>query len=299
MDHTPVIIYARFSSKGQERGSSIERQLDDARAHIAQMGWTEVEVVLDEGRSAWKGHHLSVGNLGKLTERIKSGMIPAGTVILVEKLDRLSRQERQTTQRWLEDVCALGIDIAIVDGARRYSRTSLRQNMMEVMEVLMKAELAWTESEQKSQRTKDGLARRRREAAETGRSMSKRSPGWIRIEGNERIAIPDRVEVVQLIYQLTADGLGTRYIAKHLNDADTPAWSGKPKGWTSTFVANIVNSPAVEGVHQATRMTGAKREPLGDPITGYYPVVVEPDLVARARAGRKSRVAPRASGIDR
>lgn len=290
MDHTPVIIYGRYSSKGQKDGSSIERQLEDARAHIARMGWTEKDVVLDEGKSAWKGDHLSTGNLGKLTSRIKAGMVPAGTVILVEKLDRLSRQKRRTTQRWLEDVTGLGIDIATVDGARRYSDASLTASMWEVVEILIKAELAWAESQQKSERTIDGLARKRAKAATTGISLSNRSPGWIRVEGDKRIAIPERADVVRLIYEWTADGMGTAVIAKRLNETLTPAWGGSYKAWAPTFVANIVTSPAVEGVYQAMRMVDGKREPLGDPIPDYYPVVVDPDLVARARAGRRSRV---------
>ena len=88
MSATPCIIYARFSSAQQERGSSIERQLELARAHIQRMGWTEVEVVMDKGRSAWKGDHLRQGNLGNLNKRIMAGEIAPGTVLLAEKLDR-------------------------------------------------------------------------------------------------------------------------------------------------------------------------------------------------------------------
>jgi DNA invertase Pin-like site-specific DNA recombinase len=143
MTVTPCIIYVRFSSIQQEKGASIERQLELARAHIAREGWVEAEPpVIDKGRSAWKGDHLSKGNLGILNKRIMAGEIAPGTVLLAEKLDRFSRQERKITRRWLEDVTDLGIGIATVDGGRVYTAQTLQANMVEDIEILIRAELA-------------------------------------------------------------------------------------------------------------------------------------------------------------
>ena len=289
MTVTPCIIYARFSSAQQERGSSIERQLELARAHIAREGWTEIEFVEDRGRSAWKGDHLSKGNLGLLTKRIMSGEFEPGTVILVEKLDRLSRQDRRITRRWLEDVTDLGMGVATVDGGRLYTAKTLQANMTEDIEILIRAELAWKESQQKSERIMDAQARNRAKAAATGKVMSARCPGWLRVENGSFIQDAARVALVQQIFQWTADGVGARTIAKRLNDVPVETWGKARGGWEPTYISEIINSPAVEGDHQPRRLVDGAKINTFDKIVGYYPRIIAADLVTAARSARKMR----------
>jgi DNA invertase Pin-like site-specific DNA recombinase len=289
MTTTPVIIYVRFSSPQQERGSSIERQLELARAHIEREGWAEVEVVIDKGRSAWKGDHLSKGNLGDLTRRILAGEVAQGTIILVEKLDRLSRQDRRKARRWLEDVTDLGIGVATVDGGRLYTKQTLQKNMVEDIEILIGAELAWKESQQKSERILDALARNRAAAAATGAVMTARCPGWLRVKDGKFEEIEDRCDLVRQIYRWTADGVGARTIAKRLNAVPIPTW-GRAKGWSPTYIAEIIASPAVEGDHQPTRLIDGRKTATFEKITNYYPRIVDAELVNRAREGRRMRV---------
>ena len=79
------------------------------------MGWKVARIVEDLGKSAWKAeNHLTHGNLGRFAQEVRDGLVPAGTVLVVEKLDRLSRQEPRTTQRWMEDICEAGLKIATV-----------------------------------------------------------------------------------------------------------------------------------------------------------------------------------------
>ena len=286
MSATPCIIYARFSSAQQERGSSIERQLELARAHIQRMGWTEVEVVMDKGRSAWKGDHLRKGNLGNLNKRIMAGEIAPGTVLLAEKLDRFSRQDRRITRRWLEDVTDLGIGIGTVDGGRLYTAATLAANMTEDIEILIRAELAWKESEQKSERIMHAQARNREKAAQ-GRVMSKRCPGWLRVENGAFVVVEERAKIVRQIFEWTVQGFGARAVAKMLNDI--PVSSFGRKGWEPTYVSEIIASPAVEGDHQPTRKVGGKKVATFAPIHNYYPRIVDADLVQRARESRQTR----------
>jgi len=286
---TPVIIYARFSSPNQERGSSIERQLDLARTHIERMGWTELEAVIDRGRSAWKGHHLTKGNLGELAKRIRCGEFARGTVLLVEKLDRLSRQERRDTIRWLEDMTDCGVGIATVDGARLYTTKTLRDNMMEIIEITLTAELAWKESQQKSERILDAQARKRALAAKTGKVFSKRCPGWLRVVDDRFEIIEDRADIVRQIYQWTADGVGCRGVSLKLQEAGVPSW-GKAKFWEPTYISEIIASPAAEGDHQPRRIVDGVKVNTFDKIIGYYPRIVDAELVVRARAGRRTRL---------
>jgi len=47
----------------------------------------------DEGLSAYHQKHIKSGALGVFLEAILAGKIPAGSVLIVEGLDRLSRAE--------------------------------------------------------------------------------------------------------------------------------------------------------------------------------------------------------------
>src|SRR4051812_29685222 len=97
-------IYIRFSDKRQERGASRERQREVCTRYCEGNGLPVTEVIEDLGRSAWAGAHLDSGNLGRFTARVRAGEIAAGSVLVVEKLDRLSRQEPLTTLSWLGDM---------------------------------------------------------------------------------------------------------------------------------------------------------------------------------------------------
>ena len=110
-----AVIYIRFSTPKQERGASRDRQLELCQQFCEQRGWPVDEVIEDLGRSAWTGAHLSAGELGLFANRVRDGGVGAGTVLVVEKLDRLSRQETRTTLRWMEDLCAVGLAIATED----------------------------------------------------------------------------------------------------------------------------------------------------------------------------------------
>lgn len=115
---TDAIIYIRFSTKRQEKGFSKERQLEECQDFCKRKGWDVIQIIEDLGQSAWKGHHLSIGNLGKWRRSVDAGDVPADTILVVHKLDRLSRLEPRVTQRWMEDLCDRGIKIATVDGDR-------------------------------------------------------------------------------------------------------------------------------------------------------------------------------------
>ena len=87
------VIYMRWSSTEQAKGSSLERQLEDCRHHADQNDWTVIDELVDDGISAFKGEHASSGALGRFVNDVQAGRYPDGVILLCEKLDRLSRQE--------------------------------------------------------------------------------------------------------------------------------------------------------------------------------------------------------------
>jgi DNA invertase Pin-like site-specific DNA recombinase len=90
--------YKRFSSAAQEGNDSIRRQTAAAIAYIEdnpQLGLV-LDTTLsmtDAGVSAFKGTNLKTGALSVFTGAVKAGMIPEGSYLLLESLDRFTRQQ--------------------------------------------------------------------------------------------------------------------------------------------------------------------------------------------------------------
>lgn len=298
--------YIRFSSLKQEKGDSIRRQVDGITAFCERQGWPIAEQIEDLGTSAWTGVHLTTGNLGKFAERVRSGEISLPAVLVVERLDRLSRQAPRKTLRWMEDLAELGLMIATVDGGRIYSNASLEANQIEVIEIIMRAELANKESTQKSERVLEAIGKNMRRAAAGGAKMSAKGPGWLQLSEDRMfwVEIENRVEIVREAYSLAAAGAGARLIAKSFNERGVPAWGpprkdGKPGTWEISSIRLMLAQPSVEGdyVPGFANTSTASRTKFDEVIRGYFPRIVDADLVARARAAVEQRkIGPRTGG---
>src|SRR4051794_34503177 len=99
--------YVRFSTPEQIKGDSLRRQTAGAEEYCARHGLTlDTSLSLrDLGVSAFKGTHRT-SDKHALTQFLKlaqQGRIPAGSFLIVENLDRLSREEERTALRlWMD-----------------------------------------------------------------------------------------------------------------------------------------------------------------------------------------------------
>src|SRR5689334_14964183 len=96
--------YIRLSTLEQKKGDSERRQLEPSDAYIAKrkLRAIEVEELLrdigissfkDIGKSAFTGDHILTGAFGYFLKAVEDRRIKKGSYLLVEALDRLSRQE--------------------------------------------------------------------------------------------------------------------------------------------------------------------------------------------------------------
>lgn len=284
------VVYIRWSSTEQGKGSSLERQREDCRRHAAKNGWKIERELVDDGISAFKGQHALTGALGEFVRDVEAGRYPDGVILLCEKLDRLSRQEPSRVFLWLMNLTEAGVIVATVDGARQYSKGKL--DMASIIEVIVKAQLSHEESEKKSQRIGAAWAskRRRLEAGETF-VMSRRAPAWLTVEGTPPrfVAIPERAAIVTRIFEETAAGFGKHHIARNLN-RDGIETFGRSGAWHASYIQKILRSTAVLGEFQPSmKPRGGERQPVGDIVPNYYPAVIATDLFDRARASMAGR----------
>ena len=284
-------IYVRYSTPQQEKGVSRERQKELCEAHCKNMGWEVAEVIEDLGRSAWSGSHLDSGNLGRFATRVEEGEIPNGSILVVEQLDRLSREKPRKAQRWMENLTEAGVSIATVQGNKLYSDESFAgpSGIIDVLEILLKATTAHGESERKSELASDNWKRRHARAA-AREPITKRLPAWIKSDGKKFRLDKPKADIVEQIYEWSAEGLGSRLIARKLNNKKVPSfypWK-EVSSWTDRYITLLLRSPAVEGDWTPGATNKSGRTP-GATIVGYFPRAVNADLVNRARKGLADR----------
>jgi len=292
-----TVVYIRWSSAEQGKGSSLERQREECHAHAARKGWTVVHELVDDGVSAFKGKHSSVGELGRFVAEVHAGAYPDGVILLTEKLDRLSRESARTVFSWMLQVTDMGVVVATVEGDRRYARQSF--DMTAIIEVVVKAQLANEESEKKATRLAAAWTSKRGRLAR-GETMvlTRRAPAWLTVEGTPPRfeVVPERAAIVRRIFEDTVAGLGKHHIARKLNREGVAPF-GRAAGWHASYIQKILKSPAVLGEFQPGRKPrGEARTLVGDAISNYYPTIIEADLHAnavRSMAGRQRLVAGR------
>ena len=284
------VVYIRWSSAEQGKGSSLERQRQDCRRHASENDWRIIDELVDDGISAFKGEHASTGSLGRFVQDVEDGRYPDGVILLVEKLDRLSRQEPGKVFMWMMNLTEAGVVVATVDGSRRYRKGAF--DMASIIEVVVKAQLSHEESQKKSQRLGAAWAAKRRRL-DSGEKfvMTRRAPAWLEVVGSPPVfvPIPERAAIVRRIFEETVAGYGKQHIARNLNLDGVPTF-GRASGWHASYVQKILKNPAVVGeLHPARKARGSLREMTGAVILGYYPVVVDAQLHRSALAAMAQR----------
>ncbi len=273
--------YVRFSSPEQREGDSLRRQTEAARAYADRHDLELSEESFEDlGLSAFRGRNIVEGSLGVFIEAVKSGRIKPGSVLLVESIDRLSRQRIMAALGRFSDILGLGVDIVTLTDGRRYTAESL-DNLGDLMLFLVEAARSHSESKMKSERNSAKWRERQRKASE-GQIVTSKGPGWLTVKGDKFVEIPKRVKIVRRIFAMSANGHGHAYIARELN-ADGIKPFGRGDGWHRGIVSKILSNKATLGIYQPMRWDhksdGRKvRVEVGEEIAGYYPQVIEPEL---------------------
>ncbi len=286
-------IYARFSTLDQSKGSSLSRQLDDCRALCDRNQWQRSpdRERVDEGRSAFDGTNRAEGSaLAAIEREAMAGFLPSDAILVVERLDRLSRQSAVDVFQFITKLTDAGVAVATVDGDRVYRRGSF--TFASLIELIIKAQVSHEESEKKSQRIAAAWARKRAQAQAGNRqALTRRCPAWITVDERSGgyALLEDRAAVIRRIFDLTTSGLGKHRIARMLNLEGVPVWGRAAQGWHASYIQKIVRSRAAVGELQLYRKVAGKRVAEGEPLTGYYPAVIDEGTFARAQADRATR----------
>ncbi|MFX4087499.1 recombinase family protein [Sphingobium yanoikuyae] len=298
----PAWIYARFSSMEQSKGHSLERQLTEGRALIERMGWEHSpnRELADEGKSAYTGGNRSEGSLlFDFEQKAREGLFHNGAVLAVENLDRLTRQGYEQAVDLLRLLTTNGVTVATWHDNQIYE-AGKRIDMMKVMSIILKAELAREESEKKSIRIRASWSKKI-EDAQNGdkRAMTKTLLAWLKRDDETLLmsVIPERAAVVNEIYDWYISGRGLPWIVQRLNVRKEPSWAigarNKGQGWNTAYLHKILTNRAVLGEFEPmSRPRAALHEVTkGIVIPDYFPKIVSAEKfnqVQQLRAQRSS-----------
>jgi DNA invertase Pin-like site-specific DNA recombinase len=276
-------------------GDSLRRQREAAVQYARRHG-LELDDSLtfrDLGVSAFHGRNAEAGRLGDFREAVREGLVPQGCYLLVENLDRISRQTARKALRVLEDIVDAGVIVVTLSDGREYTVESLNNDPTSLIMAILTFVRANEESAMKARRLRSAWEHKRERAGE--KALTARGPAWLWLNDARQFeVIEERAEIVRRIYFLTLAGWGQHRIAETLNREGIPTF-GRSKMWNRSYVKKVLESPAVVGTyiphvigHEEGRRT---RTPL-EPIPDYYPAVVDLEDYERVQALRGDGKAP-------
>jgi DNA invertase Pin-like site-specific DNA recombinase len=150
-EKTRAYSYGRMSTPEQLKGHSRQRQLELSAKFAGQHNLELVssEQLEDLGVSAFKGANVKDGALGRFLAAVDAGTIQKGSYLLVESLDRISREEILEAQTLFLRIIRAGIRLATLQDGRIYSSDSTTQ-LPDLIHSLLSMSLAHEESEKKA-----------------------------------------------------------------------------------------------------------------------------------------------------
>jgi DNA invertase Pin-like site-specific DNA recombinase len=280
--------YVRFSTKKQELGDSLRRQVDQARAYCERHGLTLDETLkVDVGVSGFKtlanadgkqsgldGLNIKKGALGYFLKLIETGIVKKGAILLIENFDRLSRQPPLDALDIFKAIINAGVKIVTLSDGQEYTRESVNSQSGQIYVLLGTLQRAHSESQIKSQRIEAVWSQRHK----SDKARKGRCPSWIIWdEKKESFALdPAKKKIVQRMVQLAIEGVGSSTICQKFNAEKLPTLSKRDMPWDDSTIRHILKSRTLIGEYQPCKMSkvGRKQIPTGEPKK-IYPAVID------------------------
>ncbi|MET2898078.1 recombinase family protein [Vibrio rotiferianus] len=273
---TKAFSYIRFSKKIQSLGDSERRQTDIAKEYADKNNLELDESSFsDLGISGWNSSSKRQG-LEDMFTAIDSGAIPRDSHIVIEAIDRLSRQPIKETNKMIYRIIESGVKLYIAADNILLDETSIN-DISNVLILAIKCDLAFQESQQKSDRIRKTFKNTR----DNSLIKPKKCPFWLEFNGTEYV-FSDKKWILDLILEMKQT-LSLNEIARQLNHRDIPTRTGAK--WKHTTIGQILR-------HEA--LYGCWRDKDDTLHLDYYPAVMTLDeftqLNPRQRAkGKVSR----------
>jgi DNA invertase Pin-like site-specific DNA recombinase len=193
-EKTNVIAYSyiRFSTKRQAWGDSLRRQAELTAAFCERRKWTlSPATYRDLGVSARRGKNALVGNLAEFLKAVDAGSVKPGAALIVESLDRITRQGVDEGYDLIKRILKAGILVVTLTPERVFdieATKGLSRGMLEIQVIL---ERAAEENERRSERVGAAWEEKKRRAragelqrptvamGDASRCLTRELPEWL------------------------------------------------------------------------------------------------------------------------
>lgn len=294
MTRPKAYSYIRMSTADQAKGDSTRRQHDATIRYAEEHNLELAQIIIDEGVSAFTGMNAEFGKLGLFIAEAQNGNVEKGSYLIVESLDRISRQNFSEAFSLLNKIINLEINVVTLSDNQVYNKEALALRPNDLLMAIFTFIRAHEESQIKSIRLKASWENKRG-LAQSGKKTRHVIPKWLRYSdsGMEIEPIPERADIIREIFELSCSGWGAYSIAKKLNAKGYHTW-GNANFWQESYVKKILNNRAVIGEFQPHILTRESnkvaRSKIGEPIKAYYPPMIDEKEFYASQASSRNRL---------
>ncbi len=127
--------YIRFSTPEQASGDSYRRQAELSNRYAEEHG-LNLDTALslcDLGVSGYTGENRCKGALALFLKAVETGKVPAGSFLLVESLDRLSRDTMSEQMSLFIGLINAGLTVVTLADGQSYSKSTINNDLSKLM----------------------------------------------------------------------------------------------------------------------------------------------------------------------
>lgn len=223
------------------------------------------------------------------------GHVPKGSYLLMESLDRMSRDDPWDSISELRSIVKRGITLVTMSDGKAYGASSAEGGGMDLMMAVLVLTRAHEESAIKSKRLKAAWSEKRKNAG--SRPITSMCPAWLELSSDKASFLinKENSKIVKRIYSEYLRGMGTHGIAHKLNEEEVPTF-GRSSYWHRSYITKILDNSAVIGrfiPHIIQYDSNDKRIRVPqEPIEDYYPSVISREDFESVQAMRRDRRNP-------
>lgn len=274
--------YVRYSSAIQAKGDSVDRQVSPLTLFSEKFGVGIEEVFVDEGVSSFKGDNIKRGRFKEILEMIENGLISAGDYLVIESIDRISRQALNKTASQLYSILEKGIQIYTTSDEKLYSLEDKSRDLENYLMIGLIAKRANEESEIKSKRRKSAWRKARKLAKEEKKVFStyQNTPYGLRVENGQFVIVEEEADEIRQLFE-SLKYVGVSKSIKELNKT-------AKKKWSHRNVHQLLVNKYVIGTYRAQVKEDGKKV-FEENIENYYPQIISESVFYEAVEAMKVR----------
>ena len=126
--------FIRFSRPDALKDDSLKRQIEKSRNYAQAKGLDldDSLAMKNEAVSTFSDKHNAKGPLGLFLEAVKIAKVPTGSLLIIENLDMLSREELITALNLFNGIIEKGVSIVTLTDELEFTRDTLNANVVHI-----------------------------------------------------------------------------------------------------------------------------------------------------------------------